>query len=82
MLSIRNGDTADWIDPAITIEPGGYRRKKDFIRSAEQVTFRMNDFENAAGQHWVSLTMTAVQVRVTASMRGESCSGEAPLTSG
>ena len=79
MLSIRNADAADWVDPEIAVEPGGYRQRRDFIRSGEQTTFRLNDFANAAGQHWVSLTMTAVRVHVTASMRGEACSADIPL---
>src|SRR5262249_18411744 len=79
MLSIRNADAADWVDPEITVEPGGYRHKRDFIRPGEQTTFRLNDFANAAGQHWVSLTMTVVRVQVTASMHGEVCSADIPL---
>lgn len=85
MLSVKNGDNADWSDVVISVygkQSGGpYRRKKDFLRVNEQTSFSMNELATDQGQRWISLMMTAERVEVKATMLGRACSATVPLGS-
>ena len=88
VLAIRSGDAGDWKDLEVTIfgfvttGTGGkqptraYRKKKDVVSAGDLTAFNLNDFENATGERWVSLTMRVEDIELKASMRGESCAAE------
>jgi hypothetical protein len=88
VLAIRNADVADWNDVEVTIygvestsgsgkQPTGpYRRTMNLVPQGKLTSFKLNDFEKASGQHWVSLTMRVDRVGLKASVRGEACAVE------
>ena len=88
VLAVRNLDGADWDDLDITIYgfvtgtsgrqvTGPYKVKKGAgSSSGGLMAFNLNDFENASGARWVSLTMTVDDIDLKASLGGKSCAAE------
>jgi hypothetical protein len=97
VLALRNMDAADWDDVEVTVfgfettaitgrqRTGPYSAKKlpfGSLGGNEFTAFSMNDFTNASGQHWISMTMTVEDIDVKARMRDEQCSAEVRPGSG
>jgi hypothetical protein len=88
VLAIRNVDEADWNDVEVTVfgfertgtsgkvPIGPYRRRINLVSPGKLMSFNLNDFEQATGGHWVSLTMSVDRVGLKALVRGEACAAE------
>jgi hypothetical protein len=88
VLAIRNDDDDEWKNLDVTIygfvttgtagrrTTGPYRATRPASSKGNLLAFQLNDFANASGERWVSLTMAVDLVSLKASLRGESCSGE------